>query len=77
MTFDVDVRILAYHDADMRLVVSPGDLELMAGGSSADLPLVTHVTVTGEAARFTRRTVFLTECRIEKAVNAVVAGNRQ
>jgi beta-glucosidase len=60
VTFDLDLAILAYHDRGMRLVVTPGPVELMAGGSSADLPVAASLTLTGDTVVHERRTVFLT-----------------
>lgn len=64
VTFDLDLAILAYHDLDMRLVVTPGPVELMAGGSSAELPVSVTLACTGDTVVHERRTVFLTSCRI-------------
>jgi beta-glucosidase len=61
VTFDLDLAILAYHDVGMRLVVTPGPVELMAGGSSADLPVAASLTLTGGTVEHQRRTVFLTD----------------
>lgn len=55
-----DVVILAYYDVDMDLVMTPGEVQLMAGPSSAVLPLATSFEVTGEALRLTSRTAHLT-----------------
>jgi beta-glucosidase len=60
VTFDLDLAILAYHDLDLRLVMTPGPVELMAGGSSADLPVAASLTLTGDTVVHERRTVFLT-----------------
>jgi beta-glucosidase len=64
VTFDLDVRILAYHDVDMQLVMTPGAIELLTGPSAGDLPLSTTIELVGEASVFERRTVFLTECTV-------------
>ena len=48
VTFALQPAILAYYDVDMNLVVTPGEVELMAGPSSAALPLTTSFTITGE-----------------------------
>jgi beta-glucosidase len=60
VTFDLDLAILAYHDLDMRLVTTPGPIELMAGGSSADLPVSASLSITGDTVVHERRVVFLT-----------------
>ena len=41
VTFTLQPAILAYYDVDMNLVVTPGEVQLMAGPSSATLPLTT------------------------------------
>jgi beta-glucosidase len=41
VTFAIAPELLAFHDLDMRLVVEPGEFELMVGSSSEDLQSVT------------------------------------
>ena len=60
VTFDLDLAILAYHDLDLRLVMTPGPVELMAGVSSADLPVSVDLVLTGATTVHPRRTAFLT-----------------
>jgi beta-glucosidase-like glycosyl hydrolase len=60
VTFALRPEILAYYDVDMNLVMTPGEIELMAGPSSAELPLATTVTVTGDAVSLGSRRVHLT-----------------
>ena len=60
VTFDLRPAILAYYDVDMNLVVTPGEVELMAGPSSATLPLSTTFSITGSPISLARRTVHLT-----------------
>ena len=64
MTFALQPAILAYYDVDMNLVVTPGEVQLMAGPSSATLPLTTTFTITGEPRTLTSRTVHLTPSSI-------------
>ena len=45
--FQLDLTQLAFHDARMRLVVEPGEVEVMVGASSADLRLEGGFTITG------------------------------
>ncbi|MCM1099438.1 MAG: glycoside hydrolase family 3 C-terminal domain-containing protein, partial [Ruminococcus flavefaciens] len=52
---ELDLRQLAFHDSRMRLVVEPGEMELLAGASSADIRLRDRFTVTGEALPVKRR----------------------
>ena len=65
VTFTLQPAILAYYDLDMNLVMTPGDVRLMAGPSSAELPLTTSFTITGEPTTLTSRTVHLTPSTID------------
>jgi hypothetical protein len=56
----VQPQILAYYDVDMNLVVTPGEVQLMAGPSSANLPLTASFAIVGEAVTLAARTVHLT-----------------
>lgn len=47
--FSLETRLLGYYNEDMRFVVEPGELEIMVGTSSTDLPCKTSVKLTGEA----------------------------
>ena len=49
----------------MNLVVTPGDVHLMAGPSSAVLPLTTSFTIIGEPLEQSNRTVHLTRSSID------------
>ena len=60
VTFTLRPAILAYYDVDMNLVVTPGHVELMAGPSSAVLPLSATVSITGETLHLDARTAHLT-----------------
>ncbi len=64
VTFALRPAILAYYDIDMKLVVTSGEVQLMAGPSSATLPLTTTFAITGEPIRLTSRTVHLTPSSI-------------
>ena len=64
VTFALEPAILAYYDVGMNLVVTPGDVHLMAGPSSAVLPLTTAFTITGEPLEQTVRTVHLTRSSV-------------
>ena len=64
VTFTLQPAILAYYDIDMNLVVTPGEVRLMAGPSSATLPLTTSFTIVGEPALLESRTVHLTSSRV-------------
>lgn len=56
--------ILAYLNTEMRLVVSPGPVRLMAGPSSAILPLCTELTISGVSTEQTSRTAHLTPSQV-------------
>jgi beta-glucosidase len=60
VTFAVQPQILAYYDVDMNLVVTPGEVQLMAGPSSANLPLTASFAIVGVAVTLAARTVHLT-----------------
>jgi len=64
VTFTLQPAILAYYDVDMNLVVTPGKVQLMAGPSSAVLPLTNSLTITGEPITLASRTVHLTRSSI-------------
>ena len=64
VTFTLQPAILAYYDVDMNLMVTPGEVRLMAGPSSATLPLTTTFSITGEPAMLQSRTVHLTPSSI-------------
>ena len=64
VTFALQPAILAYYDIDMNLVVTPGAVQLMAGPSSAVLPLTTTFSITGEPKALGSRSVHLTPSSI-------------
>jgi hypothetical protein len=49
--FHVPMELLAYYDRDMNLVIVRDDVQLSAGGSSAELPV--SVTVAGNRSGWT------------------------
>jgi beta-glucosidase len=61
VTFHLQPALLAYYDVDMNLVVTPGEVELMAGPSSARLPLSAGFTISGDSVTLATRTVHLTQ----------------
>ena len=67
VTFTLRPGILAYYDADMDLVVTPGEVQLMAGPSSAVLPLAAAFTIAGEPVTLSARTVHLTASTVAYA----------
>ena len=64
VTFTLRPEILAYYDVDMNLVMTPGEVHLMAGPSSATLPLSATLAVTGDPTELASRTVHLTASTI-------------
>ena len=48
MTFDLDLRQLAFYDRELQYVVEPGELSVWVGSSSEDLRLEASVEVSGE-----------------------------
>lgn len=54
VTFTVPVNLLAFINAADQLVVSPGEVKIMVGTSSADLPLNGSVTIEGSVTPVTR-----------------------
>lgn len=64
VTFTLRPEILAYYDVDMNLVMTPGEVQLMAGPSSATLPLSATLEVIGEPTELASRTVHLTASTI-------------
>jgi beta-glucosidase len=48
VTFHVHADRTAYTGTDLRRIVEPGDLEVLVGTSSADLPCRGVVRITGE-----------------------------
>ena len=63
--FRLSVEQLAYTDATYRRVVEPGEVELRAGTSSADLPQVTTVVLTGPTVELVERHRYITESWVE------------
>ncbi|TVR93346.1 MAG: beta-glucosidase, partial [Trueperaceae bacterium] len=55
VTFDVPCSLLAFHDGAMRLVVEPGEIEVMVGASASDARLRGAFTITGETTVLSRR----------------------
>ena len=55
VSVELDLRQLAFHDSQMRLVVEPGEMEVLVGASSADIRLRDRFTITGSILPVTRR----------------------
>jgi beta-glucosidase len=54
VVFSVDVSQLAFYDSEMRLVVEPGDVEILIGASSEDIRQRATVSITGETRALSR-----------------------
>ena len=64
VTFALQPAILAYYDVGMDLVVTPGEVQLMAGPSSAVLPLTDVFTIVGDPVMLASRTIHLTRSSV-------------
>lgn len=53
--FELPCELLSFHDADMRCVVEPGEVQVALGASSSDLRLRGTFTVTGSVTPVTRK----------------------
>lgn len=53
--FELPCELLSFHDADMRCVVEPGEIQVAVGASSSDLRLRGSFTVTGPVTPVTRK----------------------
>jgi beta-glucosidase len=58
VTFEMNVNQLAYYGIDMRYVLTPGQVEVMVGGSSQDLPLQGTFSIGGEEVELTEKSFF-------------------
>ncbi len=61
--FDFDTSQLAFLDRDLELVVEEGDIEVMVGSSSADLPQMANLRIIS-SLRLEHRTSFTTPSRV-------------
>lgn len=64
VSFELDLKQLAFYDLDMDYVVEPGELEIMAGRSSADIRVRERVVTTGAKRRVERAGVARTRVRL-------------
>nr|MDP5192655.1 glycoside hydrolase family 3 N-terminal domain-containing protein [Neobacillus sp. 179.-C4.2 HS] len=55
VTFNVDMRQLAFHNIDMKQVVEPGEMELFVGASSDDIRLKDSFKIIGEDREILRK----------------------
>jgi beta-glucosidase len=61
--FDLDVRHLAFYNADMQFVVEPGEIGVLIGASSEDIRAQASFTIVGEVTPVEQ--VFTTRVSIE------------
>ena len=62
--FTLDLSQLAFYDPAMRLVIEPGDLEIMIGASSGDIRASVRIAVTGATREIARADVRATAVRV-------------
>ena len=55
---ELPIAMLAFHGADMRRAVEPGEIQVMVGGSSADLPLRGRFDIAGARTAVDDRSVY-------------------
>jgi hypothetical protein len=51
VSFQLEVRHLAFYDRQMNYVVEPGTIEVMIGSSSSDIRLQDNIMITGETTK--------------------------
>lgn len=64
LTFYLDTKQLGYYDEEMEFVVEPGQLDLMVGTSSADLPLRETIRLTGTKTNVMGRRAYT--CKVDE-----------
>jgi beta-glucosidase len=64
VTFRLSAEQFAYTGADYRRVIEPGWITLLAGSSSADLPVSASVELVGPTIELTERRRYLTETTV-------------
>jgi beta-glucosidase len=65
ISFELSADQLAFYDREMRLVVEPGEFEVMIGASSADIRLEGRFRVTGEKRFLSGRRRYFSRVSIE------------
>ena len=66
VTFRLPLELLAFYDKHMRLVVEPGEFEVMVGASSEDIKLKGSFRVVGKTLVLGSRRAFLSSVSISK-----------
>jgi len=64
VTFRLPVEQLAFYDRDTRFVVEPGAMDVMVGGSSADIRLKGEFEITGEVTEVATRQAFIAKATV-------------
>ena len=64
--FKLPMELLAFYDRHMRLVVEPGDFEVMVGASSEDIKLKGRFTIIGDTLVINERRTFLSGVEVTK-----------
>ncbi|MFV0467055.1 MAG: fibronectin type III-like domain-contianing protein, partial [Lachnospiraceae bacterium] len=55
VSFEIDLKQLAFHDLNMDLVVEPGDMEIYIGESSQDIRLQKKFKIIGDKLMVERK----------------------
>jgi beta-glucosidase len=64
VAFRLAVERLAFTGLNGELAIEPGQVELMVGTSSTDLPCRAHIEIVGERAVVAARTRYFTEVEV-------------
>jgi len=65
VTLYISPEQFSFYDANMNLVIEPGNYELLVGASATDIKFTSKLTLTGEKRILTQRNVFFSETIIE------------
>lgn len=64
VSFEIDMKQLAFHDLNMEQVIEPGDMKIYVGASSEDIRLQSKFKIVGEKCLIKRK-VFKSQVRVE------------
>ncbi len=70
VSFSLAVNQLGFYNREMAFVVEPGEVELMIGTSSEDLPLSATITIVGETVDVEQNKVFFSGVVVEELSGA-------
>lgn len=65
ITFHLPVDQLAFHDEDLQLIIEPGKINIMPGGSSDDIRLRGEFEIAGNGMMAVQARVFVCPVSIE------------